>query len=620
MPAKRMATPPNSETINNSEQHIKPPSIRLYKVPSTTKGIQAAKRTGHGHVNPHDSAISANHVNLAQQDDTVDTDHTCATRQHINALHELSCLGDPPNDVDMLDLYDPDLCHALTTDLRGNTEINPTPSAPHQLQQTHTPNMHLQELTSVASKAPKTPNSYKDTLTSPDAARWQKAMQDEFKVLMHNGTYILVPFPQGCKPISAQWLYKVKLHADSSIDCYKARWVAKGFTQRFSIDYNSTFSPVIWIKNLWLLLAFMNTHNLKIHQVNINTVFLHTKLTEEIYISQPKGFVNKQQPHHIGQLLKSLYRLKQVLLEWNCTIITHKSKLRGIKQIIADGFPIKDLGEATSILRIKIQCNQPLSKLYIQQCGKINNILATFGLTNSKPVSTPMLPNLQLPTSVNQHDNFEYHSTIGMLSYLAHASQPDILFPVTYLSWFATNYGPQHIVAVKRIMHYLTRTANLAICYLCTLYNNKDAATHVPIGYCNADWGNIKVDHHSVSSIIFIFCSRAILWSVKTQKCVALSLTKAELNAISEATCQALYVCKHLPSLGVNPQQPLLLFNNNQSTLAVVDMLSSTYHSWMKHYDIKLAHLHDTTTRGQVHFRYCCTNNMPADVLTKALG
>ncbi|ELR18389.1 copialike retrotransposable element, putative, partial [Acanthamoeba castellanii str. Neff] len=171
--------------------------------------------------------------------------------------------------------------------------------------------------------------------------------------------------------------------------------------------------------------------------VNINTAFLHTKLTKEIYISQPKGFINKQQPHHVRRLLKSLYGLKQALLKWNhtinthlckshleptdldlciyicqghhlaiialyvddCTIITHKSKLRGVKQIIADGFLIKE--------------KQPL---------KINNILATFGLTNSKLVSMPMLLNLQLPVNTKQHDTFEYHSTIGMLLYLAHAS------------------------------------------------------------------------------------------------------------------------------------------------------------------------------------------------------
>jgi len=226
----------------------------------------------------------------------VNTDHTHATRQHIDTLHELSHLGDPPNDVNMLDLYDPNLHRALTTDSRGDTEINPAPNAPNQLQQTLTPNMRLQELTSIASKAPKTPNSYKDALTSPNATHWQKAMQEEFKALMHNGTYILVPLLQGRKPIGAQWLYKVKLHTNGSINHYKARWVAKGFTQRFSINYNSTFSPVVQIKNLQLLLTFTNTHNLKIHQVNINTAFLHTKLTKEIYISQPKGFINKQRP------------------------------------------------------------------------------------------------------------------------------------------------------------------------------------------------------------------------------------------------------------------------------------------------------------------------------------
>lgn len=106
----------------------------------------------------------------------------------------------------------------------------------------------------------------------------------------------------------------------------------------------------------------------------------------------------------------------------NCTIIAHKSKLRGVKQIITNSFLIKDLGEVTSILSMEIQHDQSLSKLYIQQHSKINNILTTFRLTNSKLVATLMLPNLQLPTNINQHDNFKYHSAIGMLSYLAHAS------------------------------------------------------------------------------------------------------------------------------------------------------------------------------------------------------
>jgi hypothetical protein len=181
------------------------------------------------------------------------------------------------------------------------------------------------------------------------------------------------------------------------------RWVAKGFTQHFGIDYNSTFSPIIHIENLRLLLTFANTHNLKIHQVNVDTAFLHTKLTKEIYISQLEGFINQQWPNHVGRLLKSLYGLKQAPLKWNkaidahlrksnfeptdsdpciyirhghhlaiialyvddCTIIAHQSELRGVKQLIADGFPIKDLGEATSVLGIEIHRDRRASKLYI---------------------------------------------------------------------------------------------------------------------------------------------------------------------------------------------------------------------------------------------------------------
>jgi hypothetical protein len=77
---------------------------------------------------------------------------------------------------------------------------------------------------------------------------------------------------------------------------------------------------------------------------------------------------------------------------------------------------------------------------------------------------------------------------------------------------------------------------------------------------------------------------------------------------------------KHLPALRVDTQQPLSLFNNNQSALAIVNISSSTYHSHMKHYNIKLTHLHNTTSQGQVHYSYCPTDNMPADVLTKALS
>lgn len=121
------------------------------------------------------------------------------------------------------------------------------------------------------------------------------------------------------------------------------------------------------------------------------------------------------------------------------------------------------------------------------------------------------------------------------------------------------------------------------------------------------------------SLVIFLDCGGAISWSVKTQKCVALSSTEAKLNAISEATCQALYVHKYLPILRVNIQQLLSLFNNNQSALAIVNTSSGTYHSRMKHYNIKLVHLCDMTACRHICYAYCLTDDVSANVLTKVL-
>jgi hypothetical protein len=403
MPAQGVATASAPLPVHSNQQLVKPAKVTPYKVPPTTTGICTAKRTGRSHVSPSIGAINASHTIPALHDNAASTSRTTLLEQRTDALHKPNHSDKTINLSSMPSLYNPNLHWSPITGLRGDIKVNPTLNASHRSQQTHVPNVQLHELTSVASKSPKTPNSYKEALASPDANHWQKAMEEEIQAIMHNRTFTLVPLPQGHKPIGAHWLYKVKLHADSTINCFKARWVAKGFTQHFRINYNSTFSPVICIKNLRLLLAFANACNLKIHQVNVNTAFLHTKLTEEIYISQLEGFINQQQPNHVGQLLKSLYRLKQAPLKWNkainahlcksnfeptdldpciyichshhlaiitlyinnCTIITHQSELRGVKQLIANGFPIKDLSEATLVLSIEIHCDCCAGKLYI---------------------------------------------------------------------------------------------------------------------------------------------------------------------------------------------------------------------------------------------------------------
>ncbi len=168
-----------------------------------------------------------------------------------------------------------------------------------------------------------TPNTYAQAIASPDAPQWQNAMEEEFNSLMRNGTYTLVPLPSGRNVIRTRWLYKVKCRADGSVERYKARWVAKGFSQLYGVDYDETFAPVVRLENLRLLLALANALNLEIHQMDVDSAFLHAHLTEEIYVTQPEGFVSPEHPHHVCHLLKSLYGLKQAPYAWNKAIDAH---------------------------------------------------------------------------------------------------------------------------------------------------------------------------------------------------------------------------------------------------------------------------------------------------------
>jgi len=95
------------------------------------------------------------------------------------------------------------------------------------------------------------------------------------------------------------------------VNRYKARWIARGFTQSWGINYGETFAPVVCKDNLRTLLALALIHGLEIHQMDFDTAFLNAELEEEIYIMQPEGFIDPEHPDHFCRLHKSLYGLKQ---------------------------------------------------------------------------------------------------------------------------------------------------------------------------------------------------------------------------------------------------------------------------------------------------------------------
>ncbi len=100
---------------------------------------------------------------------------------------------------------------------------------------------------------------------------------------------------------------------------------------------------------------------------------------------------------------------------------------------------------------------------------------------------------------------------------------------------------------------------------------------------------------------------------------MALSSSEAKLNTIFKAIKQALYIHKLLPPLEIDNSHPISLANNNQSSLMLATQSTLIFQAQMKHYNIKLHHLCDTTVKGLVSVYYCPTETMPVDILTKAL-
>jgi len=137
------------------------------------------------------------------------------------------------------------------------------------------------------------PSTYEEVINYQDSVRWQQAMDEEMASLAANGTWKLVPKPKNQKLIQCKWLYKLKEGMSPSDPIkYKARLVAKDFTQREGIDYNQIFSPVVKFKTIRLILHVIIQFDLGLEQLDVKTAFSHGNLDEQIDMVQPVGYID----------------------------------------------------------------------------------------------------------------------------------------------------------------------------------------------------------------------------------------------------------------------------------------------------------------------------------------
>nr|GEW96439.1 retrotransposon protein, putative, Ty1-copia subclass [Tanacetum cinerariifolium] len=196
----------------------------------------------------------------------------------------------------------------------------------------------------------------------------------------------LMDLPPGCKPLGYKWIFKKKMKADGTIDKYKARLVIKGFKQREGLDYFDTYSPVMLITSIRMILAIAALRKLEVYQMDVKTVFLNGDLEEEIYMNQPGGFIA------LGQE-----------------------------------------GLADVILGIKIIRTQ--NGLVLSQAHYVDKTLNTHNAGDYGLARTPIDTNLHLSRNRDVGvAQLEYSRIIGMLMYLMMSSRPDLAYAVSRLS------------------------------------------------------------------------------------------------------------------------------------------------------------------------------------------
>ena len=490
--------------------------------------------------------------------------------------------------------------------------------------------------------------------------QWRKATDSEYESLIENNTWELVPLPEGKNVVGSRWVFKVKRDGNGSVERFKARLVAQGYSQAEGIDYQEVFSPVVRNTSIRSLLALANTCNWEIHQADVKTAFLQGDLDEEIYMKQPDGYVSEENPNHVCKLKKSLYGLKQAARCWNSAIDGYL-KSNGYKQVGADSclymksvkqqngkidfvilsihvddillfsnsvpmlneekvslgtrFKIEDLGEVNHVLGMLIKRDRESRTLTISQPKYLEGMLKRFGMQDCKTVSTPMEPGKQFHELSENEDpinTHEYQKIIGCLTYVTTATRPDLASAVGILSKYVKKPGKEHWQGVKRILRYVQGTLNYGL-----VYQAKDKAC-ILTGYSDADWAGDVDTRRSTSGYVFQIQNSTISWCSKRQSCVSKSSTEAEYMALSLATQEAVWLRRLLNDIGLKQQSPSLIYEDNQGAIEL--SRNPKFHKRTKHIDIAFHFVREKVCDNIVNIQYCQTDEMLADVMTKGLS
>ncbi|WVZ49529.1 hypothetical protein U9M48_000877 [Paspalum notatum var. saurae] len=390
----------------------------------------------------------------------------------------------------------------------------------------------------------------------------------------------------------------------------------------------------------------------KVHHMDVKSAFLNGDLSEEVYVQQPPGFVEKYSGSRVLRLSKALYGLRQAPRAWNARLdkellglgfvrnpFEHAVYRRGsdqeillvgvyvddliitgpssreidvFKEQMKESFSMSDLGLLSYYLGIEV-C-QTEGSITVCQSAYARKILENAGMGECNMCHTSMESGLKLSKKEDGEpvDATRYRSMIGSLRYLVN-SRPDLAYSVGIVSRYMENPKSRHWAAVKQLLRYVAGTIN----YGCR-FKRQSAAECRLVGFSDSDHAGDVNDRKSTGGYVFFFGTSLISWASQKQRVVALSSCEAEYIASATAACQAIWLSRVLTELTGRETPMVKLLVDNKSAIAL--SRNPVHHDRSKHIDTRFHFIRECVDEGKIDVRHVGTEEQLADILTKALG
>ena len=497
------------------------------------------------------------------------------------------------------------------------------------------------------------PKTYQAAKQSPQWKHWKAAMDKEMKAHDDNSTWTLDELPANTKEVKGKWVYTIKCDEFGNLTRYKARWVAKGFTQIEGIDFTDTFAPVINFKSLRTLMAISSWNRWTVYQDDVPTAFLKGKIKEDVWTQQPTGY---EVPGKSCHLNKTLYGLKQSPREWNLTLCEFLTR-NGFTQLrkepclfinketkVIVGVYVDDILTTGPNKEVIDEFRQALYKEYnmtkdnggllkwylgihfktneqggytLSQQTYVEKKLEAFKDILSAGYNPSPLPD-RYESILKKNDgpsnpNFPYRQLVGSLMYLMVCTRPDLAFAVSVVSRALSNPTKGHCLLVNHIWNYLRMNPDISLNY----YPQPQPGSQLILeGYVDAAYNN--QDHaRSTTGYAFLLGGSIICWLSKRQSIVAQSSSEAEYYAAVSAANETMWLKQLLGELGY-PQGTITLHEDNTACIALSKNPQESGRT--KHIQLKYYVLKDYVQQQEVILKYCPTNSQIGDIFTKQMN